>query len=141
MPKASKKRKEWAPEKVAQTEKAVAKAQAGRAKKSKSVEVNSPRLEGQAEQLEDTRISLHSEDFRPIQSPQYTHSSPDRGPTDDPEELSLALAKSFAELDIHVLDTRWTNAIDCLYSPADQEHISTTSGVGSPTTCSVVGSR
>ncbi|XP_057248943.1 uncharacterized protein LOC125495191 [Beta vulgaris subsp. vulgaris] len=127
-PKASKKRKERAPEKVAMTKKALAKAQVERTKKAKSVEVNSPRPEERADRSEGTRISLHSDDFRPIRSPQYTSSSPPHGPNDDPEELSLALTKSFAELDIRGLDTRWTNAVDCPYSPADKEHIAATSG-------------
>ena len=68
-PKASKKRKERAPEKVTQAEKVVAKAQAERAKKTRPVEVNSPRPEGRTEQTEGTRISLHFDDFRPIRSP------------------------------------------------------------------------
>ena len=88
------------------------------------LEVNSPRPEGRTELTEEAHISLHSDDFRPIGSPQYTSS----WPTDDPEELSLALAKSFFEVDIHGLDTRWTNEVDCLYCPADQEHINATSG-------------
>ncbi|XP_048491363.1 uncharacterized protein LOC125492696 [Beta vulgaris subsp. vulgaris] len=126
-PKASKKRKERDPEKVAKTAKALAKDQAEKAKKAKSVEVNSPRPEEKADKSEGTRISVHSEDFRPVRSPQYTPATP-RGPHDDPEELSLALSKPFAELDVHGLDTRWTNAVECLYSPTDREYIAQTSG-------------
>ncbi|XP_048491360.2 uncharacterized protein LOC125492693 [Beta vulgaris subsp. vulgaris] len=125
-PKASKKRKRD-PEKVAKTAKALAKDQAEKAKKAKSVEVNSPRPEEKADKSEGTRISVHSEDFRPMRSPQYTPATP-RGPHDDPEELSLALARPFAELDVHGLDTRWTNAVECLYGAADREYIASTSG-------------
>lgn len=126
-PKASKKRKERAAEKVAQTEKVVAKAHAERAKKTKLVEVNSPRAEGLANQFEGTAISLHSSDFRPIGSPQYTPASPPRKPPDDPEKVSLALAKPLSELDSHGLDTRWTNAVDYLFIPPNQDYINTTS--------------
>lgn len=52
-----------------QTEKAVAKAQAERAKKTKSVEVNNPRAEGHVKQSEEVAISLHSSDFRPFDIP------------------------------------------------------------------------
>ncbi|XP_048498688.2 uncharacterized protein LOC125496860 isoform X1 [Beta vulgaris subsp. vulgaris] len=126
-PKASKKRKERDPHKVAKSEKALAKAQDEKAKKAKSVEVNSPRPEDRVEKSEGTHISVHSEDFRPVQSPQYTPAA--RGPHDDPEELSLALARPFGELDAQGLDTRWTNAVECLYSAStDREYIAQTSG-------------
>ena len=90
------------------------------------MEVDSPRTEERVDKSEGTRIFLHSEDFRPIKSPQYTLSTP-RGPHDDPEELSFALAKPFAELDVHGLDTRWTNAVECLYGAPDREYIAATS--------------
>ncbi|XP_057248241.1 uncharacterized protein LOC109136246 [Beta vulgaris subsp. vulgaris] len=137
-PKASKKRKERDPEKVAKTAKALAKDQAEKAKKAKSIEVNSPRPEEKADKSEGTRISVHSEDFRPVRSPQYTPATP-RGPHDDPEELSLALSKPFAELDVHGLDTRWTNAGECLYSPTDREYIAQTRARRRRTTCSAAG--
>ncbi|XP_057248331.1 uncharacterized protein LOC104891287 [Beta vulgaris subsp. vulgaris] len=119
-------RKERDPQKVVKTEKALAKSQDEKAKKAKSVEVNSPRPEERADRSEGTRISVHSEDFRPVQSPQYTPATP--RPHDDPEELNLALAKPFAELDAHGLDTRWMNAVECLYSPTDREYIAQSSG-------------
>ncbi|XP_057248242.1 uncharacterized protein LOC125493659 [Beta vulgaris subsp. vulgaris] len=114
------------PKKVAKTKKALAKTQDEKAKKAKSVEVNSPRPEERADRSEGTRISVHSEDFRPVRSPQYTPATP--RPHDDPEELNLALAKPFAELDAHGLDTRWMNAVECLYSPTDREYIAQSSG-------------
>lgn len=40
----------------------------------------------------------------------------------------MDLAKPFSELDSHGLDTRWTKAVDYLFSPADQYFINTTSG-------------
>lgn len=97
---------ERAAEKVAMTEKAVAKAQAEREKRAKSVEVNSPRAEEHADESGGA-ISLHSADFQPVESPpEYTVSTPRRTPTDDPEHISLALAKPFSELDNYDLDTR-----------------------------------
>ena len=126
-PKASRKRKERAAEKVAMTEKAVAKAQAEQAKRAKSVEVNSPRAEKRADQSEGAAISLHSADFQPVASPPEYTPSLYRKPTHNPEQISLALAKPFSELDNYGLDTHWTNAIDCLFSPADQDHINATS--------------
>ncbi|XP_048497224.1 uncharacterized protein LOC125496009 [Beta vulgaris subsp. vulgaris] len=122
-PKASEKRKERAAEKVAQTEKAVAKSQAERAKKAKSIKVNNPRDEAPATLAEGNDISLHSSDFKPVGSPQYTPASPRPALLDDPEAVNLALAKPFKELDIRDLDSRWTNAIDYLYGPTDQEYI------------------
>lgn len=73
-----KKRKECVDDKVAQTEKALAKARAerGSVKKSKidlSVEVNNPRV---GSGVGETNISLHSSDFRPRGSPGYTHDLP-----------------------------------------------------------------
>lgn len=116
-----------APEKVAQTEKAVAKAKAKRGEKTKFVEVNSLRA-----------ISLHSSDFLPVGSPQYT-ASPPRKPTDDPEQISLALAKPFSKLDSYRLDTRWTNTVGYFFGPADQDYINNTNGFGRPATCSTAG--
>lgn len=62
-PKASKKRKEKAAEKVAQSEKAVAKARAERekAKRAKSIEVNYPsaRDRGPTKPIEGGGLSLH----------------------------------------------------------------------------------
>lgn len=86
------------------------------------------RAEGVTQQAEGTTISIHSSDFRSVGSPQYTPSSPPNKPTDDPEQISLALAKPFSELDSHGLDTHWTNVVDYLFGPADQEYINCTSG-------------
>ena len=52
-------------------------------------------------------------------SPQYTPSSFPSKPTDDPEQISLVLAKPFSELDSHGLHTCWTKAVDYLFGPAD----------------------
>lgn len=69
-PKNTNKRKERAADKVAQTEKAVAKARAERekAKSSKSIEVNYPSDQGKEplQQTDEAVLSLHSSDFCPI---------------------------------------------------------------------------
>lgn len=73
-----KKRKERADDKVALTEKAVAKARAEKelGKKAKThvlIEVNSPRKGSGAGE---TDISLHASNFFPVSSHVYTHCSP-----------------------------------------------------------------
>lgn len=69
-PKTSKKRKERVADKVAQTEKVVAKSWVKRekAKRAKSVEVNSPSNQDKDPLLstEEAILSLYSSDFRPI---------------------------------------------------------------------------
>lgn len=127
-PKAFEKRKERAPYKVVETEKAVAKARA-EWERAKYVEVNNPSAKegGPTKPTEGGDISLHSSDFQPVGSPQYTPLSPPRHPTEDLQAVVDALAKPFNELNRHELDARWTMAINYVYSPPDQEVINKTS--------------
>ncbi|XP_057250695.1 uncharacterized protein LOC104893832 [Beta vulgaris subsp. vulgaris] len=114
------KRKERTEERVEMTEKALAKARAEKeasAKKARqepSVEVNSPR---QASGDENTRISLHPEDFEPVRSPSHA-----QGTSHTKQTLSEAPVP-VNEMSKSDKRQRIASALEILVTQTDRDHI------------------
>lgn len=122
-----KKRKERADDKVALTEKALAKARAEKEKGAKrtktdiSVEVNSPRMESGED---DNRISLHASDFIPTGSLGYTPASP----TPSQADRTVAEVLPFTQMSKADKNKRVNEAMDIICTQPDRDHINEVNG-------------